>query len=104
MRQLAFTAASGTYDGSGTRCATVTCAPQEVAGYVNEQGPVTAAAIAGPSLKLADWLADWLADDLTLDTVAQLDLVLYNLAIFGNGGAACDVTATLYDGCPGTGR
>ena len=35
--------------------------------------------------------------------MAQLDLVFYDLAVFGNGGGACDVTATLYDGCHGAG-
>jgi hypothetical protein len=83
-----------TYHGDATTCGLnpPTCPFGE---YHNTINPMTALALAGPGLKIAD--------DLTLAGTGARDLIYLDLRVFGNGGGAFNVTVTFYDGCPGAG-
>ena len=83
-------AAGGAYHGDGDACADVICPYGE---YRNTVSPIT------------DYFANGaaLADDLTLAGLGARDLTAYDLAVYGGGGGAFDVTATLYTDCPGHG-
>ncbi len=78
-----------TFEGAGTTCAG-TMAPE----YRND--------IATPETFWAPGAGRAMADDFTLAGTAR-GVIYYDMAVYGEGGGTYDVTASLYDGCPGEG-
>lgn len=84
---------NGEYAGDGTSCVSAAC--PAFGEYSNEAFPIQQGALLGPGLQLAD--------DITLAGVGARWLDYLDLAVYGNGGGAFNVTVTLYDGCPYSG-
>jgi hypothetical protein len=82
-------AAGGSFEGDGTTCAATMC-PE----YRNDIDPATSYYNPGASSAMGD--------DITLAGTAR-DMVYYDLAVYGGGGGAFDVTVSLYTDCPGDG-
>lgn len=82
----------GTYQGDATTCGVDAC---PFGRYSNEIDPMTSVALAGAGLEIAD--------DMTLEGTGARDLVYMDLAVYGNGGGAFDVTVALWTDCPGAG-
>ncbi|MCK4660180.1 MAG: matrixin family metalloprotease, partial [Phycisphaerae bacterium] len=85
--------AGGYYLGDGTDCVTGSCPSGQ---YSNETD-------LGSFFLFNPGTGVGLADDMTLEGTGARDLVYYDLAVYGNGGGAFDVTAALYTNCPGDG-
>ena len=82
-------AAGGSFEGDGTTCAATLC-PE----YRNEIDPATTYYNPGAGSAMGD--------DITLAGTAR-NMVYYDLAVYGGGGGAFNVTVSLYTDCPGDG-
>ncbi len=89
MTEVACFAAGGTYEGDDRTCAATTC-PE----YRNDAVNITDYYDPGTNSALGD--------DLTLSG-SHRRLVYYDIAVYGGGSGAFNVTVALYTGCPGAG-
>ncbi len=87
--EAACLAAGGSFEGSDTTCAAAVCGE-----YRNVVDPIEIWYPPGAGYAMAD--------DITLSG-SDRSLVYYDLAVYGGGGGAFDVTVSLYTACPGEG-